>query len=118
MAGEAELLAADEDLARVREAAQDRRHGFVPCRHEELVDVDVGQPLGRRAEEAQRVVVGVALEATHREAHERHEAAVQVALEQALDAIGAAVVIEEEVLHADRDVMAEPLLDVRSTRSS
>ena len=28
-------------------------------------------------------------------------------------AVGAAVVVEEEVLHADGDVMAEPLLDVR-----
>ena len=50
------------------------------CRHEELVDVDVREPLGRAAEEPQRVVVGVALEPAHREAHERHEAAVDVAL--------------------------------------
>ena len=109
----AELLARDEHLLGVGEARQDVAERLVVLRHEELVDVDVGQPLGRRAEEAHDVVVGVALQAAHGEVDGRHDAVVGVRLEHVVEVVGAAVVVEEEVVDADGQVVAEPLLHVR-----
>ena len=86
--------------------------GLVVLGHQELVDVDVGDPLGGVAEEAHDVVVGVALQAAHGEVDGGHDAVVGVGLEHLVQLVGAAVVVEEEVVDADGHVVAEPLLHV------
>ena len=92
---------------------EQRRDVVVDERHEELVDVDVEEPLGDAPEHPQRVVVRGALAGRLGPVEARDEAVVDVALEQRRGVVRAAVVVEEDMVDAEREVEAEPLLEVR-----
>ena len=104
---------ADADVRRVREAVEERGEVVVDERYEELVHVDERQPVDRRAEEAEGVRIRIDLATRERPVDERQEAVVAMALDDLREVVIAPVVIEEDVVDAERDVIAEPLLQVR-----
>ena len=68
--------------------------------------------LDRGAVEAQRMRVGVELPARQRPVHERHEAVVDPRLDDLVERVATAVVVQEDVLHAEGTVIGQPLLQV------
>ena len=112
MARERELTSRDAHVRRRGETGEQRGDVVIDERHEELVDIDVDEPLGHAAEHPQRVVVRGALPGELWPVEARHEAVVEVPLEERGRVVGAAVVVEEDVVDAEREVVRQPLLEV------
>ena len=112
-------LAKDEIRRKVEAAAEklqltqylDRLPAQEP-REQELVDVQAGEPARAAAHAFEAVRVGAprgVLVERDRPGHERHPAPGQEGLQHGLRAVRAAVVVEEEVVHADQAVEGDPL---------
>ncbi len=81
--------------------------------HHELVHVEEGQPVDGRPVEAQSMRVGVQLPAGQGPVHQRQQPVVDPRLDDLVQGIATAVVVDEEVLHAEGVVVGQPLLEVR-----
>ena len=112
VAGEAEVHARDAHVGSVGPAGQQGRDVVIDEGHDELVHVEEGQPLDGRPVEAQGMRVGIHLAAGQRPVHQRQQAVVDPRLDDLVEGIAAAVVVDEEVLHPEGMVVGQPLLEV------
>ncbi len=110
---EAEVDPGDAHVGGITETSQDRGDIVVDERDHEFIHIEEGQPRERRTVEAQGVGVGVDLPPGQGPVDQCHQTVVDPRLDDLVQSVGAAVVVDEEVADAERVMVRQPLGQVR-----
>ncbi len=109
MARETEVDARDAYVRGIGPARQQRGDVVVHERDHELVDIEESQPVDRGPEETQGVGIGVDLATRQGPVQQRHQTVVEPRLDDFVQLVGAAVVVDEEMPHPESVVIGQPL---------